>query len=102
MTDVDRFTLVMGRAPRRKLTHCDAGTNGAQRDGSCCSIDAEQGASSKKCSTEPFSRKGDVLPPIGGDVVDCVGADLSSNLATRCNVNRIKTSQANSGTMSTN
>jgi hypothetical protein len=55
-----------------------------------------------KGSTEPFGRKRDVLPPIGGDVVNCVGADLCANLATSCNVNRIKSSQANSGTMSTN
>jgi hypothetical protein len=55
-----------------------------------------------KGSTEPFGRKRDVLPPIGRDVVNCVGADLCANLATSCNVNRIKSSQANSGTMSTN
>ena len=58
--------------------------------------------SSNKGSTEPFRGKRDVLPPVGGDVVNGVGADLCSNFVTRGNVNGIQSLQANSGTMSTN
>jgi hypothetical protein len=56
----------------------------------------------QKGSSEPFCCKRDVLPSTSGDVFNRTPADLPSNFATRCNVNRIKSPQANSGTMTTN
>ena len=60
------------------------------------------GRSWKKGSGEPFRCKRDVLPPVRGDVFDRAGADLCPNLTTRCHMNRIKSPQADSGTMATN
>ena len=58
--------------------------------------------SSEKSSRESFRRKGHVLPLVRGDVFDCHAADLCADLATRCHVNRIKSPQADAGTMTTN
>lgn len=52
----------------------------------------------KMSSRETFRCKRDVLPSIFGDVFDCRGADLCSDLATRCHMNRINSPQADAGT----